>query len=213
MEQLKTIPIHGKEYVEVKTRVQYFRKNYPNGSIVTNVLQQDSESITTQTKIFIDDKLVSSGIAHEDKNTSYINKTSFIECCETSSVGRALGFFAIGIESSVDTADTIRRAINQQEENKKVEDLLNYKAEQVGIQLFNAINEDDEDSIKAIVSEMRGDTQLTEKVKAGLSVEHAEYMEDRNERMAEERKQKSADKQAKIKKAAKAFAKKQKQTA
>jgi len=79
--------------------------------------------------------------------------------------------------------------------------------------LFNAINEDDEDSIKAIVSEMRGDTQLTEKVKAGLSVEHAEYMEDRNERMAEERKQKSADKQAKIKKAAKAFAEKQKQTA
>jgi hypothetical protein len=206
MEQLKTIPIHGKEYVEVKTRVQYFRKNYPNGSIVTDVLQQDNESITTQTKIFIDDKLVSSGIAHEDKNVSHINKTSFIECCETSSVGRALGMLGIGIESSVDTADTIRRAIDQQDASKKVEDLLNYKAEQLGIQLFNAINEDDEDSIKAIVSEMRGDQDLHNKVKAGLSVEHAEYMEDRNERIAEERKAKKAEKAARNKQHAKEYA-------
>ena len=206
MEQLKTIPIHGKEYVEVKTRVQYFRKNYPNGSIVTNVLQQDSESITTQTKIFIDDKLVSSGIAHEDKNTSYINKTSFIECCETSSVGRALGLFGIGIEASVDTADTIRRAIDEQNANKKVEDLLNYKAEQLGIQLFNAINEDDEDSIAATVSEMRGDKTLAEKIYAGLSVEHAEYMDERKTRMAEERKAKSAEKAARNKQAAEEYA-------
>ena len=206
MEQLKTIPIHGKEYVEVKTRVQYFRKNYPNGSIVTDVLQQDNESITTQTKIFIDDKLVSSGIAHEDKNVSHINKTSFIECCETSSVGRALGLFGIGIEASVDTADTIRRAIDEQNANKKVEDLLNYKAEQLGIQLFNAINEDDEDSIAATVSEMRGDKTLAEKIYAGLSVEHAEYMDERKTRMAEERKAKSAEKAARNKQAAEEYA-------
>jgi hypothetical protein len=206
MEQLKTINVHGKEYVEVKTRVQYFRKNYPNGSIVTDVLQQDSESITTQTKIFIDDKLVSSGIAHEDKNVSHINKTSFIECCETSSVGRALGLFGIGIEASVDTADTIRRAIDEQNANKKVEDLLNYKAEQLGIQLFNAINEDDEDSIAATVSEMRGDKTLAEKIYAGLSVEHAEYMDERKTRMAEERKAKSAEKAARNKQAAEEYA-------
>jgi len=206
MEQLKTIPIHGKEYVEVKTRVQYFRKNYPKGSIVTDVLQQDSESITTQTKIFIDDKLVSSGIAHEDKNVSHINQTSFIECCETSSVGRALGMFGIGIESSVDTADTINRAIKQQEEIKKVESLLNYKAEQLGIQLFNAINEDDEESIAATVSEMRGDKTLADKIYAGLSVEHAEYMDERKTRMAEERKAKSAEKAARNKQAAKEYA-------
>jgi len=206
MEQLKTINVHGKEYVEVKTRVQYFRKNYPNGSIVTDVLQQDSESITTQTKIFIDDKLVSSGIAHEDKNVSHINKTSFIECCETSSVGRALGLFGIGIEASVDTADTIRRAIDEQNANKKVEDLLNYKAEQLGIQLFNAINEDDEDSIAATVSEMRGDKTLADKIYAGLSVEHAEYMDERKTRMAEERKAKSAEKAARNKQAAEEYA-------
>jgi len=206
MEKLKTIPIHGKEYVEVKTRVQYFRKNYPNGSIVTDVLQQDNESITTQTKIFIDDKLVSSGIAHEDKNVSHINQTSFIECCETSSVGRALGMFGIGIESSVDTADTINRAIKQQEEIKKVESLLNYKAEQLGIQLFNAINEDDEESIAATVSEMRGDKTLADKIYAGLSVEHAEYMDERKTRMAEERKAKSAEKAARNKQAAKEYA-------
>jgi hypothetical protein len=206
MEKLKTIPIHGKEYVEVKTRVQYFRKNYPKGSIVTDVLQQDSESITTQTKIFIDDKLVSSGIAHEDKNVSHINQTSFIECCETSSVGRALGMFGIGIESSVDTADTINRAIKQQEEIKKVESLLNYKAEQLGIQLFNAINEDDEESIAATVSEMRGDKTLADKIYAGLSVEHAEYMDERKTRMAEERKAKSAEKAARNKQAAKEYA-------
>ena len=53
---------------------------------------------------------------------------------------------------------------------------------------------------------MRGDKALHEKVKAGLSVEHAEYMEERNERLAAERKTKQAEKAALNKKRAEEYA-------
>ena len=203
---LESIPIGSKNYVLVKTRLQYFRKHYENATIDTNHIFFDGESIMCKTEIHIDGKLAATGMAHEEKRKSNINATSFVEVCETSSVGRALGMLGIGITESVATFDEVNNAQKQQAEMEKVESLLNYKAEQLGIQLFNAINEEDEDSIKAIVSEMRGDQELHNKVKAGLSVEHAEYMDERKTRMAEERKAKSAEKAARNKQAAKEYA-------
>jgi len=206
---LKTIPIHGKEYVEVKTRVQYFRKHYENGSIDTEHVFFDGEQIMCKTKVHVNGELVSTGMAHEIKDVSHINKTSFVEVCETSSVGRALGILGIGIESSVDTYNTIYAAKKQQETTERTDSLLNYKAEQLGIQLFNAISEDDEDAIKSVVSDMRGDQDLADKVKAGLTVEHAEYMDERKARITEERKVKSAEKHKRAIDAAKTFAEKE----
>ena len=86
MEELATVDIKGKPYVEVKTRVQWFRKNIENGCIETEILHFDNESITCQTKVHVNGALVATGMAHEDKNASAVNKTSFVECCETSSV-------------------------------------------------------------------------------------------------------------------------------
>jgi len=210
MEQLKTVTIHGKEYVEVKTRVQYFRKNFENGCIDTDHVFFDSDEIVCKTKIHVNGALVATGMAHEIKSASPMNKTSFVEICETSSVGRALGMLAIGIESSVDTAGTIKAAIAQQEQDKRTDDLLAYKSNQLGIQLFNAINVDDEDAIVECISEMRGDKALMDQVNAELSVEHAEYMAERKQRLAEEKKEKSAKKLATNKQLAKDFAEKQK---
>ena len=191
MEQLATVNIKGKEYVEVKTRVQWFRKNIENGCIETDHVHFDGETIMCKTRIFIDGKLVATGLAHEEKNASTINKTSFVEICETSSVGRALGMLGVGIESSVDTAGTIKAAIAQQESMDRQDELMQYKSESLTGKLMIAIEADDEEGIAEVEKDYRGDVPLASRVKLGLTPEHLEYMEERKERLLVERQAKA----------------------
>ena len=191
MEQLATVNIKGKEYVEVKTRVQWFRKNIENGCIETDHVHFDGETIMCKSRIFIDGKLVATGMAHEEKNASTINKTSFVEICETSSVGRALGMLGIGIESSVDTAGTIKAAISQQESMDRQDELMQYKSESLTGKLMIAIEADDEEGIAEVEKDYRGDVPLASRVKLGLTPEHLEYMEERKERLLVERQAKA----------------------
>ena len=56
----------------------------------------------------------------EKESTSYINKTSYIENCETSAVGRALGMAGFGIDTSVASYEEVSNAIAQQEADRKI---------------------------------------------------------------------------------------------
>jgi len=208
MENLTTVNIKGKEYVEVKTRVKWFRKNIEGGCIDTEHVHFDGKSIMCKTKIHIDGKLVATGMAYEEQDASLVNKTSFVECCETSSVGRALGMMAIGIDQSVDTATTIGAAIAQQEIMERQETLINYKADNLSAQLMVAIENDDEAGIAEVENDYRGDTPVAEAVKASLAPEHVEYMEERKERKLIERREKAKAKHEGNVAHAKAFAEK-----
>jgi hypothetical protein len=53
------------------------------------------------------------------KSASFINKTSFVEVCETSAWGRALANFGIGIDSQVASANEVANAIAQTDTTKK----------------------------------------------------------------------------------------------
>ena len=207
-EQLPTVDIKGKPYVEVKTRVQWFRKNIENGSIETEILHFDNESIMCKTKVHVNGALVATGMAHEDKNASAVNKTSFVECCETSSVGRALGMLGIGINTSVDTAGTVAAAIAQQEATERHDELMRYKAESLSSKFMMAIESDDEEGVSEVEKDYRGDTPLATRVKLSLTPEHLEYMDERKERLSSERKDKKEQKEAKNQAYAKAYAKK-----
>ena len=210
MDNLATVDIKGKPYVEVKTRVQWFRKNIENGCIETEILHFDKESIMCKTKIHVNGALVATGMAHEDKNASPVNKTSFVECCETSSVGRALGMMGIGIESSVDTAGTVKAAIAQQEASERHDELMRYKAESLSSKLMMAIEADDEEGVSEVEKDYRGDTPLATRVKLSLTPEHLEYMDERKERLSDERKAKKEKKEADNQSFAKEHAEKQK---
>ena len=54
------------------------------------------------------------GVAYENEGSTYINKTSYIENCETSAVGRALGMLGIGIDVSIASADEMINEVNNQ---------------------------------------------------------------------------------------------------
>tara|TARA_R100001443_G_scaffold3198_1_gene10153 strand:- start:16898 stop:17398 length:501 start_codon:yes stop_codon:yes gene_type:complete len=109
---MKTINIKGKEYVEVNERLKYFRANFKGFSLETNIIELDSENCVIKAQIKNDQGMtVATGHAQEMKSSSFINKTSFVENCETSAWGRALANFGIGIDSSVASADEVDMAI------------------------------------------------------------------------------------------------------
>ena len=58
------------------------------------------------------------GYAQEKESSSFINKTSFIENCETSAVGRALGMCGFGIDTSIASYEEVQNAINNQGDKK-----------------------------------------------------------------------------------------------
>jgi hypothetical protein len=208
--QLDTIPIGNKKYVLVKTRLQYFREHYENGVISTEILHFDKDSVMMKATVFVNGQVVATGTAHEQKDINNINKTSFVEVCETSCIGRALGILGIGIDESVATFDEVFSAQKQQEQMVKNDELLEYKSGTLSVQLANAIDNDDEVGIKEVESDYRGDIPLAKLVKGSLNPEQVHYMAERKGRLSEERKAKSEAKDANNLKLAKEFAKKQK---
>ena len=113
--KLKTINIKGKEYVEVNERLRYFRENYPNYSLTSEVIEKTENSILIGATITNEDgRVIASGLAEEEKGSTFINKTSYVENCETSAWGRALASFGIGLDTSVASAEEEQNAMANQ---------------------------------------------------------------------------------------------------
>lgn len=114
---LKTTPIKGKEYAEVNQRVKAFRMLCPEGSISTEIVSlADGVCVVRATITNADGFVLATGTAYEKEGSSNINRTSYIENCETSAIGRALGFCGIGIDTSIASYEEVATAIMQQEE-------------------------------------------------------------------------------------------------
>ena len=118
-EQIKTTDIKGKDYAEVNQRIKAFRMLYPTGSIETSLESLMNEICIIKATIKDDTgKVLGTGYAYEKEGSTFINKTSYIENCETSAVGRALGMCGIGIDTSVASYEEVQNAIAQQEQQK-----------------------------------------------------------------------------------------------
>ena len=114
-EQIKTTDIKGKEYAEVNQRIKAFRMCYPNGSITTDILSLGDGIVTMKATVCNEEgQILGTGTAQEKETSSFINKTSYIENCETSAVGRALGMCGFGIDTSVASFEEVQNAINNQ---------------------------------------------------------------------------------------------------
>lgn len=118
-ETIRTTNIKGKEYAEVNQRIKAFRMIYPTGSIKTEMVQNENGVCIFRATIWDDANLLATGTAYEKENSTFINKTSYIENCETSAIGRALGIAGFGIDTSVASAEEVQNAIANQEPSKE----------------------------------------------------------------------------------------------
>lgn len=116
---IRTTNIKGKQYAEVNQRIKAFRMLYPEGFVRTRILSHEDGVVVMQAEAGYTDEqgvehILGTGMAFEDKKKGMINGTSYIENCETSAVGRALGMLGIGIEMSVASYEEVSNAIAQQ---------------------------------------------------------------------------------------------------
>lgn len=123
-ENMPKVPIKGKDYAQVNERVKAFRQLCPNGTITTEIIEMANGVVTMKATVMDENgKVLGTGLAQEKETSSFINKTSYIENCETSAVGRALGFVGIGVDGSMCSAEELVNAItNQESDNKKAND-------------------------------------------------------------------------------------------
>tara|TARA_R100000406_G_scaffold42235_1_gene28203 strand:+ start:128 stop:751 length:624 start_codon:yes stop_codon:yes gene_type:complete len=110
-----------KEYYTVAVRHNHFAKYFPEHRINTDLVEFlcNEKQVATKTTIYIGEEPYATGLALEKFDFGYVNKTSALENCETSSLGRALAAFGLhGSEFS--SADELANAIVNQNSSKKV---------------------------------------------------------------------------------------------
>ena len=120
---MKTINIKGKEYITVNERLKHFRTEptFKGWQICEQLVHIDEKEGIFKVTI-CDTKGVEMASAHsqEYRDSSYINKTSFVENGFTSALGRALGYLGIGIDTSIASANEVQNAVkNQNNDDKK----------------------------------------------------------------------------------------------
>jgi hypothetical protein len=111
------VNIHGKEYFTVAERVSAFREKHPDRTIETEIVRWEGDDVVVKASISDSGKLIATGLAHEVRGSTNINKTSHVENCETSAIGRCLAAFGLG-GTEYATADEVANAITQQNEAK-----------------------------------------------------------------------------------------------
>lgn len=123
-ESIKTTNIKGKEYAEVNQRIKAFRMVHPNGAITTDIISLENGVVTMRATVYDNEhNVIATGTAQEKETSSYINKTSYIENCETSAVGRALGMCGFGIDVSIASYEEVANAINNQNKVETIDEL------------------------------------------------------------------------------------------
>jgi len=180
-ETIQTTDIKGKNYAEVNQRIKVFRMLFPEGFIRTEIVSLENgvcvmkaevgyrdyveylnehERITHKEEEYI----LGTGTAYEKEGSTFINKTSYIENCETSAIGRALAMCGIGIDTSIASKEEVENAIeNQKPKNEKAPSLSSLKA------MFDTTltNKEKEDTLKHY--EVKDLKELTDEQKIELS--------------------------------------------
>lgn len=83
-------------YETVEERLVRWWAAYPNAQIVTTMVHYDGKTVVFKAEGIVDGRVIASGYAEEVHGSSPVNKTSFVENCETSSVGRMIGNSPLG---------------------------------------------------------------------------------------------------------------------
>ena len=84
-------------YETVAQRLERWWATYETGRIITTIHHYDGSTIIMRAEGYNnDDRLIATGYAEEVFGNSPVNKTSFLENCETSAIGRMISNSPIG---------------------------------------------------------------------------------------------------------------------
>jgi hypothetical protein len=114
-----------KDYIPVAERVELFYADYPEGRINTAIMEHDAERgfILMRAEVYRqkDDALPSStGHAYEVRGEGHVNKTSYIENCETGAVGRAIALLGYEVKRGIASREEMQKADRMPENVKQM---------------------------------------------------------------------------------------------
>lgn len=144
------VNIHGKEYKTVAKRVDEFRKEHKQElGIQTNLVSIDERTVVIKAEIINKEGFViATGYAEENRQSSTINKTSALENCETSAIGRALANFGLA-GGEYASADEVAKNIAIQSAKSAKKYGVNYEEIQSHLDIL-----DDKASVVAYAKEL-----------------------------------------------------------
>lgn len=111
--EIENVDLKGKGYAPVNERIKAYRKVYPTGSIITSIEEIKDDYVRIKASITDEsERVIATGTASEkltgNDKKDYINIGSMIENCETSAVGRALGFGGFGVDKALASAEDMK---------------------------------------------------------------------------------------------------------
>jgi hypothetical protein len=108
------------EYITVSERIEKFYAKFPQGRIITNIIEHSAETgfILIRAEVYRepDDALpAATGHAYELKSAGHVQAGSYVEVCETSSVGRALALLGFEVRRGVASREEVIRGAKKQQ--------------------------------------------------------------------------------------------------
>ena len=120
IDKVPTVNIKGKEYSTVAERHRFLLNYFPETRVDEQIFYQDEKRVITKTTLYIGDTPYAVGHAEEKRDSSFINKTSALENCLSSSLGRCLAAFGLH-GSEYASAEELANAVKQQANGKDKE--------------------------------------------------------------------------------------------
>ena len=108
------------EYITVSERIEKFYAKFPQGRVLTSVVEHNAETgfILIRAEVYRDaeDALpAATGHAYELRSAGHVQAGSYVEACETSSVGRALALLGFEVRRSVASREEMIRGAKKQQ--------------------------------------------------------------------------------------------------
>jgi hypothetical protein len=166
---VKTVNIKGKEYITVNERLIHFRTkaDYNGWRIVEDVISlDDKEGVFKVTILDPEGNEMVSAHAQEYRDSSYINKTSFLENGFTSALGRAMGYLGIGIDTSIASAEEIGNAVNNQSGKNENQDNKPWLSDTQ----FNATLKGTADQAKKVLANFKMKKEYKQQITAKFNI-------------------------------------------
>tara|TARA_Y100000593_G_scaffold13994_3_gene26175 strand:+ start:6669 stop:7247 length:579 start_codon:yes stop_codon:yes gene_type:complete len=107
------VDIKGKPYMLINQRLISAHNKATDFEVRTEMLKCEDGIIVFKADVILDSKCYT-GHAMEEIGSSQINNNSALENCETSAVGRALGFAGFGLDTSIASAEEVIQSSLQQ---------------------------------------------------------------------------------------------------
>lgn len=98
----------------VAERLERFYDRFPDGRVITHIIEHNLESgfVLMRAEVYRspdDAQPAATGHAFEVRGESYVNKTSYIENCETGAVGRALALLGFEVKRGIASREELEK--------------------------------------------------------------------------------------------------------